>query len=298
VIVADAKPQELAHRFAVVDGVRLHYVEAGRGPLVVLLHGFPQYWYLWRRQLAALAAAGFRAVALDMRGYNLSDKPAGVASYRMGALVADVVGLVRHLGAERASVVGHDWGGAVAWAAAMRHPEVVERLVVLNAPHPLALAREVRNKNWRQLWRSSYVVLFQLPWLPEAALRAGGFTAIRRVFREEPVRPNAFADEDVEHYVAALREPGALHAAVNYYRAAVRHRRDVPPADRRTIAQPTLLVWGDRDPHLGVELAQGLEAWVPALRVEHLPEASHWVLEDAPERATELIVGFLSEARA
>lgn len=296
-IVAEPKAGELAHRFAAVNGVRLHYVEAGQGPLVVLLHGFPQYWYLWRRQLQALAAAGFRAVAPDMRGYNLSDKPGGVASYRMEALVGDVLGLVAHLGAERASLVGHDWGGAVAWAAAMRHPEVIERLVVLNAPHPFAFAREIRNRNWRQMWRSFYILLFQLPGLPEAALRAGGFSALRRVFREEPVRPAAFADEDVEHYVAALREPGALRSALHYYRAAVRHRGEVPPADRRLIAQPALLVWGDRDPHLGIELSQGLESWVPNLRIEHLADASHWVLEDEPERTTELIVQFLGESR-
>lgn len=297
-IVADAKRQELAHRFAVVDGVRLHYVEAGQGPLVVLLHGFPQYWWLWRRQLAALAAAGFRAVAPDLRGYNLSDKPPGVASYRRDAIVGDVAGLVKHLGAERATIVGHDWGGSIAWFTAMLRPEVVERLVVINAPHPFALAREIRNKNWRQIWRSFYVLLFQTPRLPEAALRAGGFTALRRVFREEPVRPNAFSDEEVEHYVAALREPGALQSALNYYRAALRYRGDVVPPDRRVISQPTLLIWGDRDVHLGVELSQGLEKWVPTLRVEHIPEASHWVLEDAPERTTELLLEFVGEGRA
>lgn len=293
-IVADE--QKLAHRFAVVNGVRLHYVEAGEGPLVVLLHGFPQYWYAWRRQLAALAGAGYRAVALDLRGYNLSDKPEGVASYRMEALVGDVAGLARHLGAERATLVGHDWGGSVAWAAARSQPALVERLVVINAPHPRALARELRSKNWRQLWRSAYVFLFQIPWLAEAALRAGGYAAIRRVFREEPVRRGAFSDEEIECYVAALREPGALEAAVNYYRAGLRYRGTTggPPE----ITQPCLLIWGDRDAHLGPELTQGLEQWVPSIRIEHLPDASHWVLEEAPERVTQLILDFVGARSA
>ena len=278
---------KLAHKFALVNGVRLHYVEAGEGPLVVFLHGFPQYWYAWRRQVAALASAGFRAVAVDMRGYNLSDKPEGVASYRMEALVGDVVALARHLGAEHVTLVGHDWGGSVAWAAAMAHPALVERLVVINAPHPAALARELETKNWRQMWRLAYVGLFQIPRLPEAALRAGGFTAIRRVFREEPVRPDAFSDEEIESYVAALREPGALTAAINYYRAAVRGRKSLAP---QRIEQPTLIIWGDRDAHLGVELTEGLDDWLSRYRIVHLPDVSHWVLEEAPDHVTKLIL--------
>ena len=285
-----AEEPKLAHRFAVVNGVRLHYVEAGKGPLVVFLHGFPQYWYAWRRQLAALAGAGYQAVAVDMRGYNLSDKPEGVASYRMEALVEDAAALVRQLGAERATLVGHDWGGSVAFAAAMTHAELVERIVVINAPHPATLGRELRNKNWRQIWRLAYAGLFQIPRLPEAALRAGGYSAIRRVLREEPVRPGAFSDEEIECYVAALREPGALQAAINYYRAALRGRRSLPV---QRIEQRTLIIWGDRDVHLGVELTKGLDDWLGRYRTVHLPDASHWVLEDAPERVTQLILEVL-----
>ena len=172
-----------SHHQAIVNGVRLHYVEAGEGPLVVLLHGFPEFWYAWRDQIPALAAAGYRVVAPDMRGYNLSEKPPGVTSYRLEHLTADVAALIRQLGAERATVVGHDWGGAVAWQLPVFHPEVVERLAVLNAPHPGALLRELRTLE--QLRRSWYIAFFQLPWLPELALRAGDAALLRRMLRQD-----------------------------------------------------------------------------------------------------------------
>jgi pimeloyl-ACP methyl ester carboxylesterase len=287
---AAAPPAEpWTHHEADVGGVRLHYVQAGEGPLVVLLHGFPEFWYGWRRQIPALAAAGFRVVAADMRGYNLSDKPEGVDRYRVELLVEDVAGLVRHLGAERAHVVGHDWGGVVAWYFAMLRPERLDRLVVLNAPHPAAFAREIRKPD--QMLRSAYAGFFQLPAVPEAALRAGGFALLERVFRTGPARPGAFTGEDVERYKEALARPGALTAALNYYRAFA--RREKPEV--RPIAAPTLLVWGEKDPHLVVRLAEGLEEWVPRVRVERLPEASHWVAADEPERVSGLIAGFLRE---
>ena len=277
----------ISHRDATVNGVRLHYVEAGSGPLVVLLHGFPEFWYAWRHQIPALAEAGFRVVAPDMRGYNTSGKPEGVESYRVEHLVEDVAGLVRHLGAERAHVAGHDWGGMVAWYLGMHRPEVLDRLVVLNAPHPAAFAREIRKPD--QMLRSAYAAFFQLPILPEAVLRAGDFALLERVFRREPARPGAFTGEDVERYREALSRPGALTAMLGYYRAAARHR---PPKSRR-IHVPTLLIWGERDPHLVVRLAEGLEEWVPGIRVERIPEASHWVAADAPDRVDRLLVDFL-----
>ena len=159
-------------------GVRLHHVSAGRGPLVLLLHGFPDFWYGWRRQLPALAAAGFRAVAPDLRGYNLSERPARVADYRIERLADDVAALVRALGADRAHVVGHDWGGLIAWQLAMRHPQVVDRLAILNAPHPARFRRLLLDP--RQGLRSWYVAFFQLPWLPERVLGANGRRALRR----------------------------------------------------------------------------------------------------------------------
>ncbi len=279
------------HHEAVVNGVRLHFVEQGEGPLVVLLHGFPEFWYSWRHQIPALAEAGFRVIAPDQRGYNTSEKPLGVRSYRIEHLVDDVAALIEHAGESRAVVVGHDWGGAVAWALPMLRPEVVEKLVVLNAPHPKALQRGFRRL--RQLARSWYVFFFQLPWLPEAAMRFRGYRVLDRGLRREPRQPGAFSDEDIAAYKNALAQPGALTAAINYYRAALRRN---PAESARTLRQidvPALLIWGERDPYLGIELTEDLEQWVPGVRVERIPEASHWVQVDAAERVNELLLEFL-----
>ena len=279
------------HGRAVVDGVGLHYVEAGAGPLVLFLHGFPEFWYSWRHQLPAVAAAGYRPVAPDLRGYNESDKPPRVGDYRLSRLAADVVGLIDHFGAARATVVGHDWGGAIAWAVAATYPDRVDRLVILNAPHPAAFLRELTNPV--QWLRSSYILFFQTPWLPEWVLSAGGFSLVRRVFRRQPTRPGAFTPEDIHRYRHALSRPGALTAALNYYRATCRHpaelRRSFP-----TIAAPTLLIWGEQDPYLGIGLTRGLDRWVPDLRVVRLPGASHWVQHDEPARVSQLILDFLA----
>jgi pimeloyl-ACP methyl ester carboxylesterase len=283
-------------RFAVVNGVRLHYVERGDGPLVVLVPGFPQFWYAWRHQIPALSGAGFRVVAVDPRGYNLSDKPRGAGRYTVDVLADDVAALVRRLGTS-AAVVGHDWGGVIAWRVAASHASLVDRLVVLNAPHPAAYARELRTP--AQLARSSYALFFQLPWLPELALRARDFALVERVFRRDPVRAGAFTDEDVRRHKEALARPGALTAMLNYYRAVPRRPLDVVVPPRRghaVVQQPTLLVWGDRDAYLRTELTVGLEPWVPRLRVEHIPAASHWVMADAPDTVNRLLLEFLGSA--
>jgi epoxide hydrolase 4 len=288
-----ADEQGWKHHEAVVNGVRLHYVEQGEGPLVVFLHGFPEFWYSWRHQLPALAAAGFRAVAPDMRGYNRSEKPEGLDAYRVEALVDDVAALIRHLGAERATVVGHDWGGVVAWYAGLLRPEVLDRLVVINAPHPAAYRRELRRST--QAIRSWYAAFFQLPVLPETAIRAGNFLLLEQVLRRDPVRPGAFSDDDIARYKEALAQPGALTAGINYYRAIARDRGRLFALAERPITTPTLLVWGERDSYLVDSLAEELDPWVPAIRVERIPEASHWVAADAPATLNHLLLEFLRE---
>jgi len=291
--VNEAPPSDWRSEFGVINGVRLHWVEAGSGPLVVLLHGFPEFHYSWRNQIPALAVAGYRVVAPDMRGYNLSEKPPGVAPYGIAHLTADVAALIAHLGETSAAVVGHDWGGAVAWHLASTRPEVVERLAVLNCPHPAALARDLRKP--RQLLRSWYVFAFQVPWLPERLFRAGDHALLRRTLRREPIRPAAFTDADIERYVEAAARPGATTATINYYRAAARRHPRTMLGEHVSIAVPTLLIWGERDAHLGPHFTEDLDRWVPGIRVERIPDASHWVQNDAPERVNELLVGFLAE---
>jgi len=278
------------HREARVNGVRLHYVEAGSGPLVLLLHGFPEFWYSWRHQITPLAGAGFHVLAPDLRGYNLSDKPAGVAAYRIEVLLEDIRALIYHAGREKATVVGHDWGGVLAWHLAMHNPQVVERLVILNAPHPAAYRRELRS--WRQLLRSWYVFLFQVPGLPEQIFTAGDFDLLDRLLRHQPVHAQAFTAEDVRHYKQALTRPGALTAALNYYRA-LRDPAHRTPRDDAPIPVPTLLLWGERDAYLSPRLTEGLRQWVPNLSVVRFPDVSHWIQNDAPDRVNRLLLDFL-----
>jgi pimeloyl-ACP methyl ester carboxylesterase len=279
------------HREASVNGVRMHYVEAGSGPLVVLLHGFPEFWYSWRHQIPALMAAGFHVVAPDLRGYNLSDKPPGVPSYRLQVLLEDVAGLIRHAAADSAAVAGHDWGGVLAWHLPLSHPGLVDKLIILNAPHPAAYRRELRS--WKQLLRSWYVLLFQLPGVPEELIRFGDFDLIDRILRHGPVHEGAFTPEDVERYKQALARPGALTAALNYYRAGLRDLMHRDGRDSSPITVPTLLLWGERDPYLSPSLTESLGPWVLDLRVVRLPDASHWVQNDAPERINRLMIDFL-----
>jgi epoxide hydrolase 4 len=290
-MASDART-ELREGYAEVGDVRLHYVEAGDGPLVVLLHGFPEFWFSWRLQIAPLAAAGFRVVAPDLRGYNLSSRPAGVAAYSAAKLAGDIRGLIQKLGAESALLVGHDWGGTVAWTTAMNHPEVVERLAILNAAHPRRLNQGLRHPNQlRKLW---YFFFFQLPALPERIVRARHWRFFRRYQRD--ARP-PYTPEDTERYVESWSQPGAPAAIINYYRAAVRDSKQTQ-AQLRPISAPTLIIWGQRDRYLGPKLAEPDRDDVPGLdRVERLPGASHWVHHDEAERVTQLLSDFFAPAR-
>ena len=281
---------DLKSGYADLGDVRLHYVEAGKGPLVVLLHGFPQSHHMWRHQIPALAEAGFRVVAPDMRGYNLSDKPEGIEPYRVGTLARDVERLIVERGGEKASVVGHDWGGIVAWLAAMRYPERVEKLAILNVPHPARFSDGLTMP--KQLLKSSYMFFFQIPWLPKKALSANDFAVLRAGFRRNPVRPGAIPEEDAERYVEALSRPGALTATINYYRALLRNPSEMR-ALLRKIEAPTLVIWGEKDVFLSQELADPGLLWVPDLRVERFPNASHFVAEDRPDEVNALLLDFL-----
>ncbi len=292
-MAANAEVLGATDAYADLAEVRLHYVEAGEGPLVLLLHGFPDFWYSWRHQIPALAAAGVRVVAPDMRGYNLSSKPAGVGDYAIERLTQDVRDLVDHLGAQRASVVGHDWGAIVAWFFAMDYPERLDRLTIVNVPHPGRFIDMAKSP--LQAVRSWYVAFFQVPALPEAVISAADFATLRRVFQAEPSAREAFDEDDVEAYVEAARQSGNLRGPINYYRALSRRnplelRRD----NRRPIAHETLILWGEQDAVLRPEFAAPEPDLVPKARVVRFPDAGHWVHVEEPERVNKELIAFLT----
>jgi pimeloyl-ACP methyl ester carboxylesterase len=287
------------HRLVHAGEVRLHVAEARPSgcdgpvvptdvPLIVFLHGFPEFWWSWRHQLTAMARAGYWAVAPDLRGYNESDKPEGVKAYKVEKLVGDVGELIRALGRDRAIVVGHDWGAMVAWAFAQEHPEMLERLAILNVPHPLVMIRGLRRPS--QMKKSWYVFFFQLPRLPERLLAKDDFAFIRRMFRAD-----GFSGEETERFIDAMRVPGALPAAINYYRASIRRVLTGRVPRVRPIDKPVLVIWGDRDRALESRMAEPPKRFVPHARVVHLPDATHWVQSSAPERVNELLLEFVRE---
>lgn len=285
------------HDFIEANGIRFHYVTAGEGPLVLLLHGFPQFWYAWRHQLPSLAER-FKVVAPDLRGYGDTDKPPRVADYRTGILAVDVAALVRAFGYDKAHVVGHDWGGGVAWVTALEHPAVVDRLAVLNCPHPQAFARALRS-NLRQLGRSWYMFFFQLPVIPELGFQLAPEQVVERVFRRMAIRQGTFTGEDLRQFRQALEKPGALTAAINYYRATFRNFSRLRDLERspRQIAAPTLVIWAENDVALGKELTYGMEPLFSGpFRIHYVPNCSHWVNEEQPELVNRLLLDFLTEA--
>jgi pimeloyl-ACP methyl ester carboxylesterase len=286
--LASSGGTDLREGYAELGDVKLHYVEAGEGPLVVLLHGFPEFWYGWRLQIAPLAAAGFRVVAPDTRGINLSSKPDGVSSYYADKLADDIAALIGERGADSAHVVGHDWGGTIAWTLAMTHPEVVDRLAVLDAAHPKVFNRGLHNP--RQAARTWYLFYFQFPELPEHHLRANDWEFLKHFLRD--AQPPYTSDE-MDRYVEAWSEPGAEKAMIDYYRGATRHS-----PKNQTISAPTLVIWGELDRYLGHDLAEPDRADVPNLdRVERLPNGSHWVHHDEAERVNELLIDFFAPTR-
>jgi pimeloyl-ACP methyl ester carboxylesterase len=268
----------------------LSVARAGEGSPVILLHGFPENWTSWKRQLEPLVDAGFSVMAPDLRGYNGSDKPRGRRAYHLRHLVNDVAALVRASGQPHAHIVGHDWGGIIAWVFAGLHPELTGKLVVLNAPHLDIYLRKVRRPP--QMLRSWYVLLFQLPWLPEWLLSRSDYRAVRDMFSYLPARKGAFSKSQIDAYVEALSKQGALNAALNYYRALF--RADALALGRAVrIEAETLVIWGERDPALGLELLEGLQRVAPRSCVYRIPDAGHWVQNEASDEVNRALLDFL-----
>lgn len=272
--------------------VDISFMQAGsaEGELVILLHGFPEYWGAWRRQMTRLAAAGFLVVAPDQRGYGLSGKPPGISEYDLDYLADDIVGLARHLGRQTFSLVGHDWGGSVAWWIASRDPSVLRCIAVINSPHP-AVWREAMERDWRQWLRSLYVRVMRLPKLPEMMLRSRDFQALAQA-----LEPAKFSADDMANYRLAWSQPGALTGMINWYRAFLARR--LPAATSFAIDVPTLIIWGDKDFYAVPQLADISERLCRNAQIAHFPLASHWVHHEQSGRVGDLIETFLLAPRA
>jgi pimeloyl-ACP methyl ester carboxylesterase len=278
------------HEYINSNGIRLHYVTQGQGPLMLMLHGFPEFWYSWRHQIPEFAK-DYQVVALDLRGYNESDKPKEQSAYVMSEFIKDVEGVIRGLGYDRCVLVGHDWGGAIAWNFTYAHPEMVERLIVMNIPHPAKLAEGLRTP--QQLMRSSYAFFFQLPVLPELVLQAANYGVIERMFTGMAVNKSAFTPADIDTYKEAVAKHGALTPMLNYYRNALSSFRQ---QDWSLLNVPTLMIWGDKDTALGKELTYGTEKYVRDFHIRYIPNCSHWVQQERPELVSQYMREFLSDS--
>jgi pimeloyl-ACP methyl ester carboxylesterase len=272
------------------DGVSLHVVAAGDpgDPLVILLHGFPEFWYEWNEYIEPLVSAGYRVLVPDQRGYNRSEKPDSIRSYRISKLSGDIRALIGSEDHDSAHVVGHDWGGAVGWDLALRHPEIVDRLAIINAPHPVVF-KQVLRSDLRQLRRSWYMLLFQIPRLPEWLFRRTNYESLISAMRESAL-PGAYTVSDFEQYRRAWAEEGALTGMLNWYRAAFRHSENPP---QKRVQAPTLLVWGEKDEALLAELAPKSLNYCNEGRLEQFPDATHWIPHEYPERVCDLLLDHL-----
>jgi epoxide hydrolase 4 len=280
---------KVEHRTLTSDGVALHCATASdeKSPMVLLLHGFPARWSTWRATMNALAAAGFFAVAPDLRGAGESDKPTGNDNYSIAKFVSDNFNIIRSLAKTSVFIVGHDFGGGVAWATAMFHSELVKKLAILNSVHPVGFERQM--KKWSQIKKSWYVFFFLLPWLPEWWLSRNNFR-----FLKESLIADGLSRETVDDLLTGIDAPGALTAALAWYRASFRDgikKRFVP----KKVETDTLVIWGDRETHLDPELANPPSDFVSHVRVEHVPSAGHWVQHDAPGDVAALLIAHFRE---
>ena len=285
------------HKYADVNNIRLHYVTAGKGKLIMFLHGFPEFWYEWKNQLADFGR-DYQAVAPDMRGYNLSSKPAEVEQYRMKYLIGDIRALAEYLGYKKFILVAHDWGGGVAWPFAIRHPEYLEKLIIINAVHPIVFMRELRD-NPAQQKASQYILVYRTP-KAEEILSRNNYALLTSNLLDDGLKQGYFTEEDKKAYIEAWSQPGALTGGLNYYRAAhlgsfTGESDDSLSADPSSfaVAVPTLVIWGEKDKWLLTGNLEGLEKYVPNLTIKRIPDGSHWVIHEKPGLVNSYIREFI-----
>ena len=265
-----------------VGDIHLHVVQCGpkSGPPVILLHGFPEFWYGWNKQIYLLADAGMRVIVPDQRGFNLSDKPKGISAYRLDILARDIINLMDALDIQKVNLCGHDWGGVVAWAAAVLYPDRIKRLAILDAPYPPVVMSSIFSHPG-QIFKSSYILYFQIPKLPEILLKKNQWKTLINSMRSTS-RPGTFTPEDFSRYQAAWEQPGAMNAMLNWYRALAQRPYQLPKYPR--ISQPTLILWGAKDFALGVDLASASLNVCDQGKLEIYEQAGHWIQHEEPER--------------
>lgn len=278
---------------AQIGGVKIHYATAGTGDkLVVLLHGFPEFWYSWRHQIVALSE-DYTVVAPDLRGFNLSDKPKETSAYDIDKVADDVIGLIRHFGREKAFVIGHDWGASVAWNIAIKHPEVLWKVGALQVPPPSVLRK---NMSFQQLLSSWYMFFFQIPKLPEWLLSRNDFEVLEKGLRTSTARKGVFTDIEIAEYKKAWREPFAITSMLNYYRANFYRRFIARSHEIPKIKIPTLFIYGEQDKAILRETVNGVGEAIDAPFEEFfIPSSGHWVQQEEPETVTQMLKEFLAE---
>lgn len=279
------------HELVSVNGVLLHVVMTGPedGELVVLLHGFPEFWYGWRHQIDALAEAGYRVLIPDQRGYNQSEKPKSLDDYHIEKLVGDINALIRWAGRDQAYVIGHDWGAMVAWWLALIYSRRVKKLAILNVPHPKIFEKTIRS-NPRQMLRSTYAMFFQIPWLPETLASLNDYRFFAQAI-ERSGQPRTFSDSEMAAYRAAWAKPGAMRAMLNWYRAYA--QRPAPTPDTYRVRVPTLILWGMKDTALDSSMVQPSLEMCDNGQLIEFANATHWVQHDEPEKVTQSLLEFL-----
>jgi len=284
------------HKYARLKNVRLHYVEAGPEdkPLMIMLHGFPEFWYSWRFQIPEFSK-DYRVVALDNRGYGDSDKPKGVKNYAMDHLTGDLKEMIENLGYTSAVVVGHDWGAAISWAFAMKYPEMVDQLIIMNVPHPAAFAKHLA-KSKSQFKKSWYAFFFQLPCLAEFFLSYNDYEQIEACFTKEPwgAKKGAFTEEDIEAYKFNAASEGTLTCAVNYYRANIGRKRG---STKDKLKMPVCVIFGTNDGALDTEMAIMSEDYCEDFTLNLVEGISHWVQQEAPDECTKHMKNFLANKK-
>ncbi|GMT35841.1 hypothetical protein PFISCL1PPCAC_27138, partial [Pristionchus fissidentatus] len=295
--IPDRLLMEYNHNFVQLSDVRLHYVEEGdkSKPLLLFVHGYPEFWYSWRYQIKHFAKT-HHVVAIDQRGYGDSDKPSEIDDYSAKLLAKDVKEVIEKLGHKKAILVGHDWGGAVAWFTTLIYPESISKLIIMNCPHPGAFEKVMMAVK-KQILKSWYIGFYQVPWIPEATMALDDYEPIEYAFRSDFAglkNKQNVTDEDIEAWKATFSKKGAMSPPINYYRALVKDRNENKDIISRIVKPPTLIIWGEEDPFLTIECAAFSEKMCLKGKIEYVPGSSHWVQQDHPEKVNEIMEKFIN----